>query len=242
MTIAKDWFVRHWRGAATVALGLFGPLAVARQSLCAAARLQRHLHRLRPDAEVEAPADVPRRAHAVPRRRGVPRLRVPQEQPHLRTGLFRRPRRLGDLRPRLPGGDVRLRPRQPHRRSARCCGSPPASPGRSAPAGAARSFPTPWPARSPSAATLSLAPAFGPQDAGDQRLQGRLLRAEIPGFEEGLRERVAFRLSRGLFQLLPSFRARASPTTPGSASRPCRRTRISACTSTATARSASCAT
>ncbi|RBP00795.1 spermidine synthase [Roseiarcus fermentans] len=29
MTVAKDWFVRHWRGAASVALGLFGPLAVA---------------------------------------------------------------------------------------------------------------------------------------------------------------------------------------------------------------------
>jgi spermidine synthase len=28
MTVAKDWFSRHWRGAATVALGLFGPLAV----------------------------------------------------------------------------------------------------------------------------------------------------------------------------------------------------------------------
>ena len=28
MTVAKDWFARHWRSAATVALGLFGPLAV----------------------------------------------------------------------------------------------------------------------------------------------------------------------------------------------------------------------
>ena len=28
MTIAKDWFGRHWRGAATAALSLFGPLAV----------------------------------------------------------------------------------------------------------------------------------------------------------------------------------------------------------------------
>ena len=28
MTVAKDWFSRHWRGAATAALGLFGPLAV----------------------------------------------------------------------------------------------------------------------------------------------------------------------------------------------------------------------
>ncbi len=29
MTIAKDWFARNWRIAATVSLGLFGPLAVA---------------------------------------------------------------------------------------------------------------------------------------------------------------------------------------------------------------------
>ncbi|HXZ14953.1 MAG TPA: hypothetical protein VEH77_03120, partial [Roseiarcus sp.] len=28
MTVAKDWFARHWRAAASVALGLFGPLAV----------------------------------------------------------------------------------------------------------------------------------------------------------------------------------------------------------------------
>jgi len=28
MTVAKDWFARRWRGAATAALGLFGPLAV----------------------------------------------------------------------------------------------------------------------------------------------------------------------------------------------------------------------
>ena len=28
MTVAKDWFARHWRGAASVALGAFGPLAV----------------------------------------------------------------------------------------------------------------------------------------------------------------------------------------------------------------------
>ena len=29
MTVAKDWFARHWRTAATVSLALFGPLAVA---------------------------------------------------------------------------------------------------------------------------------------------------------------------------------------------------------------------
>src|SRR5437660_3859813 len=28
MTAAKDWFSRRWREAATLALGLFGPLAV----------------------------------------------------------------------------------------------------------------------------------------------------------------------------------------------------------------------
>ena len=33
MTVAKDWFSRHWRLAATVALGLFGPFAVA-ANLC----------------------------------------------------------------------------------------------------------------------------------------------------------------------------------------------------------------
>src|SRR2546427_3757168 len=29
MTVGKDWFSKNWRGAATVSLGLFGPLAVA---------------------------------------------------------------------------------------------------------------------------------------------------------------------------------------------------------------------
>ncbi|HEY1453967.1 MAG TPA: hypothetical protein VGF57_10945, partial [Roseiarcus sp.] len=29
MTVAKDWFARHWRGTATFSLALFGPLAVA---------------------------------------------------------------------------------------------------------------------------------------------------------------------------------------------------------------------
>ncbi len=28
MTVAKDWFARHWRLAASIALGLLGPLAV----------------------------------------------------------------------------------------------------------------------------------------------------------------------------------------------------------------------
>ena len=119
MTVAKDWFARHWRVAATVALGLFGPLAVARQPLRPAARLQRHLPRLGPDAEVEAPADFPGRTDPVPGRRGVPRLRLPEEQPHVRPRLFRRPRRLRALRARLPPGDVRLRARQSDRRAAR---------------------------------------------------------------------------------------------------------------------------
>ena len=36
----------------------------------------------------------------------VPWMRLPQEQPHFRPGLFRRSRRLGPLRARLPRGDV----------------------------------------------------------------------------------------------------------------------------------------
>ena len=95
MTVAKDWFARHWRGAATVALGLFGPLAVAANLYVQQLGFNADLSRLRPGAEVEAPADVPRRADAVPGRRGLPRLRLPQEQPHVRPRLFRRSRRLG---------------------------------------------------------------------------------------------------------------------------------------------------
>ena len=44
-----------------------------------------------------------------------------------------------------------------------------------------------------------------PEDAGRQRLQGRRLRAQIPGREEGLRERFAVRLPRGLFEFLSAF-------------------------------------
>ena len=107
MTVAKDWFSSA-TGASRrpSALGLFGPSGGRRQSLCPAARLQRDLPRLRSDAEVEAPADFPRRADAVSRRRRVPRLRLSQEQPHVRARLFRRSRGVGPLRPRLPRRDV----------------------------------------------------------------------------------------------------------------------------------------
>ncbi len=132
-----------------------------RQPLRPAARLQRHLPRLRPGAEVEASADVPRRADAVPGGRGVPRLRLPQEQPHVRAGLFRRSRRLGALRPRLPGGDVRLRSRQPDRRAARAVARGLPRLGARPRRERARSFPMPGRSCSPSAATSLLAPAFG---------------------------------------------------------------------------------
>ena len=88
-----------------------------RQSLCAASRLQRDLPRLRPGAEVEAVADFPGGADAVPGRRVFPRLRLPQEQPHVRARLFRRSRRGGPLRPGLPPGDVCVHASQSDRRA-----------------------------------------------------------------------------------------------------------------------------
>ena len=122
-----------------------------RQPLCAASRLQRDLPGVRPGAEVEAVADFPRRADAVPGRRVLPRLRFPQEQSHVRAGLFRRSCRRRALRPRRPIGDVRVHARQFDRRAVGACGSRPVWPGRSAPADGSRSFhlsPPAW-SRSP---------------------------------------------------------------------------------------------
>ena len=77
-----------------------------RQSLRPAARLQRDLPGLRPRAEMEAARDISGRPHALPRRRDVPRLRLPQEQAHVRARLFRRSGGLRPLRPGVPRRDV----------------------------------------------------------------------------------------------------------------------------------------
>ena len=105
------------------------PLRAARgrrQPLCAASRLQRDLPRLRPSAEVEAAADFPSRADAIPGRRVLPRLRVPEEQSHVRARLFRRSCGRGPVRPRVPPGDVRVYARKFDRRAvgAVVCGVP----------------------------------------------------------------------------------------------------------------------
>ena len=117
MTVAKDWFApplarrRHLLARAVRAA------RGRRQPLCAASRLQRHLPGVRPGAKVEAVADFPRRADAVPGRRVLPRMRFPQEQSHIRSGLFRRSCRRRTLRPRRPVGDVRVHACQFDRRA-----------------------------------------------------------------------------------------------------------------------------
>ena len=54
MCVAKDWFQRNWRGAATVALGLFGPLAVGANLYVQQLGFNADLPGLRSRAEVEA--------------------------------------------------------------------------------------------------------------------------------------------------------------------------------------------
>ena len=99
MCVAKDWFQRHWLGAASVALALFGPLAVG-------ANLYVQQLGFNAIFLVSDPAQKWKLleiflADLTPflGRRGVPRLRLPQEQPDVRARLFRRSRGLGPLRP-----------------------------------------------------------------------------------------------------------------------------------------------
>ena len=159
-------------------------------------------------------------ADAVPRRRGVPRLRVPQEQPDVRPRLFRRSRRLGPVRPR--------------RSSARCIVFTPANliaaplalwlaacvawsvrPGRQARARALRR---------PSALLafgghFVVAPALGLQPPRGQRLQGRLLRAaNSPTRSASTRASRRSAISRPIRAPICISR-RACPTTPASTCR-----------------------
>ena len=210
MSVAKDWFSRHWRWRASVALGLFGPLAVGANLYVQQLGFNAIFLVSDPAQKWKLLRDISRRSDAVPRRRGVPRLRVSEEQPHVRARLFRRSGR-------APGSAVSCF-------CWRCMCFVPANliaaplalwlaaclAWAVGPGGLrhARSLPR-RAAPSRSAAISSLAPALGLKTAGGQRLQGRLLRAQIPRREEGLRERVAVRLSRGLFELLSAFCAGA---------------------------------
>ena len=73
-------------------------------------------------------------------------------------------------------------------------------------------------------------------------IQGRRLRAELPGREAHLPQHLALRRPRRSIRAPTCTSRRGSPTTPPSTCRRCPPTPISACTSTATGRKASCAT
>ena len=223
--------------------GLARPVRAARgrrQPLRPASRLQRDLPRLRPGAEVEAAGDLPRRADAVPRRRGLPRLRVPEEQPHFRPRLFRRSRRLRPLRPRVPAGDVCVHARQPDRRAAGAVARRllrlGVRPGR---ARALIPFLCRWRCRR-SPAISSLPPRSASRRSRSTTTRACPTRANSRTRKRSTRAPRRSAFSRPIRAPICISR-RASPTTPASTCRRCPPTPISASISTATARSASCA-
>ena len=112
MVVAKDWFARNWRAAATVSLALFGPLAVGANLYVQHLGFNAIFLVSDPAQKWKLLADFPGGADAVPGRRVFPRVRLPQEQSHVRARLFRRPRRGGALRPCVSAGDVRAYARQ----------------------------------------------------------------------------------------------------------------------------------
>src|SRR3984885_6305131 len=192
MTVAKDWFARNWRGAATVSLALFGPLAVA------ANLYVQHLG-FNAIFLISDPAQKWK----------LLAIFLAELTPFLAGAFFLprcfpRPRRGRTLWSRFPFGDVCV----PARQFDRCAVGPLVCrlPGLGV-----------WPRRSLDAHSIPsfrracfcrpfCAAADGrPEDARDERLQGRGVRAQIPGREKGLRERLAVRLSRGLLEFLPAF-------------------------------------
>ena len=206
MTVAKDWFARHWRVAATVALGLFGPLAVA-------ANLYAQQLGFNAIFLVSDPAQKWK----------LLQMFLAELTPFLAGAVFlgcvflKSNRTFGrvyfaDLAGSGLCGLVFLAAMYvfvpanliaaPLALWLAACLAWAFGPGGRAAlvpyaAGRRARLRRPFRARS----------GLRPQDARGQRLQGRLLRAEVSGCEEGLRERVAVRLSRGLFELLPAFRA-----------------------------------
>ena len=211
-----------------------------RQSLHPAPRLQPDLSRLGPEPEMEARRDLPRLIDAVPRRRGVPRLRVPQEQQDVRPRLFRRSGRLGPERPRLSRRDVCLPAGRPDRRAAGAVGGllrGVVLPSRRAARASRRSSSRPW---SPSAAISSSRRISACRASPSTTTRAPPTRGGCP------KRRRSTRAGRRSASSKPTrpptcISRRASPTTPASTCRKCRPTPISASTSTATARSASCA-
>ena len=209
-----------------------------RQSLYPAARLQPDLSRLRPEPEVEAGRDLPRLADAVPRRRGVPRLRVPEEQQDLRPRLFRRSRRLRPQRPRVSRRDVSVPAGQPDRRAARAVVRRlPRLDASARRARRARSLRRRR-RRSRSAAISSPRPTLGLcRGSRSTTTRAPPTRAGCPKRRRCSRATRRSACSRPTRPPICISR-RAFPTTPASTCRRCRPTPIWASTSTATARSA----
>ena len=117
MCIGKGWFDRHWRGVATVA-GAVRSADGRRRTSGAADPVQRHLPDLRSGAEVAAVRQLPALHAAVPRRRVLPRHRIPQGQQDFRPRLFRRSHRRRPVRAAFLVAMYLFDAREPHRGAA----------------------------------------------------------------------------------------------------------------------------
>ena len=207
MTVAKDWFARHWRGAATVSLALFGPLAVG------ANLYVQHLG-FNAIFLVSDPAQKWK----------LLQIFLAELTPFLAGAFFlgcvflRSNRTFGrvyfaDLAGAGLCGLVVLLAMYvftpanliaaPLALVVRGLSGLGVRPRRT---GHARSICRRRRARV--RRPFRRAADVWPEDAGRQRLQGRRLRAQIPGREKSLRERFPVRLSRGLLELLSAFCAR----------------------------------
>ena len=242
MCIRKDWFDRHWRGGRGGVAAPVRPADRRGQSAGAADSVQRHLPHLRSRCRSGGCSAIscstccrswPARSSSAPcssrpTRYSAASISPTSPAPGCAGSLSWS--RCTSWRPTISS-------------SCRCCsGSPAACCGSWRwQTGAARLGSRPWRCVVDRRAFRAAAAARHPEARG-VGLQGRVLCAQIPRQPARLRERLAVRLSRGLFQLLSALRARALRQRGVQPAEDAGRTPISACISTARGRAASSAT
>ena len=180
------------------------------QSPRAADSVQRHLPRLRPDAEVAAVRQLPALHAAVPRRRASSSAPSSSRPTDFRPRLFRRSHRRRAVRACVPAGDVSVHARESHRRAARPVvrGQRAVVRRRSATA-AAMAWLCGRGGRRRSSVHFALPPLLDMPKLAVSDYKGVSYARKFPDSRARLRARLAVRLSGGLLQLVPAFRARA---------------------------------
>ena len=241
MASAKSWFQRHWQGAATFGLGLMGPLAVAANLYVQSLKFNPIYLVSDPDAEVEAAGDLPGLADAVPRRRAVSGLRVPEEQQDVRPRLFRRSRRLRAFGAGVPRRDVSVATRSTSSRRRWRCGWRPAWPGPSCPAARWARIPFALAAIVAFAGHFLVAPALGLPRLAVNDYKGASYARRLPEAKQVYESASPFGFLQAYTTSYLHFAPGLSDNAALQPADRCRPTPTWASTSTATARSASCA-